>query len=69
MSIDYAAVTKAYRSGKSNVTRAKNRGDHAKVIEVCTATLDRFEDVGFPDDWAFFQRAADDATSAIRYGR
>jgi hypothetical protein len=58
---DYALVTKLYRKHKANLTRAKNRKDWAKVIEVCDAALADFERHGYPDDWHRFKSGKYDA--------
>ena len=64
--IDYAAVTKAWRRNKSALTKAQNKGDHRKVLEVCDRAFADMDEYGYPDNWALFQRARDDAQWAIR---
>lgn len=68
MTIDYKEVTRKFRANKSALTRARNRNDHVKVLEVCAQAFSDFADSGYPDDWALFARAADDATFALRRG-
>ena len=63
--IDYKAVTAASRRFKSALTRAKNRKDHAKIIEVCDQALAEFDRVGYPDCWHLWQVAREDARYAL----
>lgn len=66
MAIDYEAVKREWPKMKSALTRAKNRKDWKKVIAVCDAALDRFNDIGYPDDWRLFESAKRDAQWAIQ---
>lgn len=63
---DYAALTRETRAFKSALTRAKNREDHAAVVEVCARALSRFDIIGYPDCWAMFDAAARDARFAMQ---
>lgn len=59
--IDYEQVTRSLRKHRGNLTRAKNKGDQQKIIDVCDAAFADFERYGYPDQWSEFQRARDDA--------
>jgi hypothetical protein len=59
-----------FRAAKSRLTRAVNSGDPQKVIDT---VADQFRDwndgdYAWPDDWARWQRAHDDAAMKLRYG-
>ena len=63
----YDAVSKAFRAGKSVLTRARNKKDWAKMKKVCEETLAKFEDHGlYPDDWAIIQNGLRDAEWELR---
>lgn len=68
MIMDYDLVTRLYRKHKAALTRAMNRKDWPKVITVCEAAMADFEQHGYPDDWARFQRGANDAHLKMRFG-
>lgn len=61
MSIDYDALRREWPRMKAALTRAENSGDPHQVIAVCERTLARFDEIGWPDDWARFERAKRDA--------
>lgn len=65
-SIDYAQVSRCWRRNKSALTRARNRNDDRKVLEVCEQAFSDFEAFGYPDDWALFKRAGEDAAWRLR---
>lgn len=67
--IDYEQVTRSLRRHRGNLTRAKNKGDQQKIIDVCDAAFADFERYGFPDQWSEFQRAREDAWWAIQRER
>lgn len=55
---DYTLTPKEYARLKSNLTRAK--GDVAKTLKACREAHAIFEEKGYPDDWARWQRAWED---------
>lgn len=64
--IDYEQVTRALRRHRGNLTRAKNKGDQQKIIDVCDAAFADFERYGYPDQWSEFQVARQDARYALQ---
>jgi hypothetical protein len=73
---DYAACNKAFRQQKSRLTRAINSKDPQKVLAEVHRTVNEWQRAPFngmwPDDWARWQRALDDAlgwrsTMHLRY--
>ena len=50
-----------WSNAKRAVTRAQRGGNAHAVIEACDSAYALFENIGYPDDWAYIQRAADDA--------
>jgi hypothetical protein len=56
------------RSLKSAVTRAKNRKDWDSIVQICDRAEAVFKEVGYPDDWSFFDRARMDANLQLRLG-
>ena len=48
---------------------AQKTGNAQTVRTVAVEGLASFERHGYPDQWSDWQRAADDADLAIRYGR
>lgn len=65
MSIDYEQVQREWRRLKGNLTRATGAGDDLRIIAVCQDAEASFSRFGFPDRWALFQRAYDDAALRI----
>lgn len=65
MSIDYQAVQAKFRSQKAALTRAVNSEDPGKVRAACQKAVREWGAAPFngawPDDWARWQRALDDA--------
>ena len=61
----YQLTQQEYRNLKSRLTRAQNTKDPEKILKVAQAALDRFENVGFPDDHFRWERTKDDAKLAI----
>lgn len=53
----------SYRAQKAGLTRAINTGDPDKLIAEVTRTVQEWDGwrTGWPDDWARWQRALDDA--------
>lgn len=58
-------TNREWSTWKRRLTIAQKKTPH-DVLEVCRAFFDREEDVALPDDWARFQRAADDATFQLQ---
>jgi hypothetical protein len=61
--IDYAASQVEYRKQKAALTRAINSKDPDKVVVACKAAVAAWNKPGrsWPDTWANWQRALDDA--------
>lgn len=60
--IDYDRMKKVWPRQKAALTRAVNSGDPEKIAKVCKAAVIEWDAIGcWPDDWARFQRALDDA--------
>ena len=57
--MDYA-LAKEVKTLRRRVKLAQRNGPEA-TLEACETALYRFDDIGWPDDWSWFQRAADDA--------
>jgi len=55
-------------NARRRLTRAVNAGDHRKIIDVVNATFDEWDRGGYayPDDWARWERARDDAILRVR---
>lgn len=66
MSINYEMVAKCWKRNKSALTRATNQKDFKKVLKVCDQAFADFDAYGWPDDWALFQRAFEDAEWQLR---
>ena len=62
MTINYAEVKRCWTKNKSALTRAQNRTDFYKILDVCEQAFRDFDAHGYPDDWMLFKRAAEDAT-------
>jgi hypothetical protein len=60
----YSLTRREHIAAKSRLTKAQKRGDPGVVIAVCNNVLKLFEEKGFPDDWARWERARDDARVA-----
>jgi hypothetical protein len=55
-------VTKAeFTRQKSRLTRAQNTGSPVAVLDAIEKTLDEWSGKAWPDDWARWARALDDA--------
>jgi tellurite resistance-related uncharacterized protein len=56
-----------HRKAKSALTRAKNSGDHQKVVDTVDRIFAEWDDAGvaWPDDWHNWERARDDAKFAL----
>ncbi|MFA6239972.1 MAG: DEAD/DEAH box helicase family protein, partial [Candidatus Hydrogenedentales bacterium] len=64
---DYKALNAMVRKHKSALTKAEKTKDPQKMLAVAQAALDEFEKEGiWPDNWALWQRAKDDALFAIQ---
>ena len=68
---DYEAMSKELPAMKGRLTRLQNReGSEAKyeaIITECHKTLQRFEEIGFPDCWARWEVALGDSRIARDY--
>lgn len=51
----------AYTSQKARLTRAKNSGDPLLILTAVERTLEEWHGKAWPDDWARFAVALDDA--------
>lgn len=51
-----------YSKLKANLTRAKNSGDGRKVLAAVEKAVEVFETKIWPDDWALWRGALDDAS-------
>jgi hypothetical protein len=71
--IDYARMAKVYPRQKAALTRAVKSGDPERIAKACKDAVAVWDEIGaWPDDWARWQRALDDAlgynrTVDIRY--
>ena len=68
---DYEKGQKEYTRLKARLTRVKNKmkeNPQAVIKEVAYAQK-IFEDVGFPDQWNNWVRAAEDAGTQIRFAK
>lgn len=50
-----------YAAAKARLTRAVNSGDPIKVLDVCEKQYEAWRTKVWPDDWARWARALDDA--------
>lgn len=65
--IDYDRMNREWPKQKAALTRAVKTGDPEKIAVVCKKTVAEWDEIGaWPDDWARFQRALDDA---LGFGR
>ena len=61
MSIDYAKMQREFPKQKAALTRALKK-DYAAVVATTRKTIAQWNETGaWPDDWAHWQRALDDA--------
>jgi hypothetical protein len=63
MTIDYATMQKNFPKQKAALSRAVKSGDVEKIKATCKKTVAEWDAAGgaWPDDWARWQRALDDA--------
>ena len=60
--IDYARMKRVFPKQKAALTRAVKTKDAEKIAAVCKAAVQEWNEIGaWPDDWARWQRALDDA--------
>lgn len=60
--IDYARMNDIRRTQRASLTRAVNSGDPERIARVCKAAVAEWTHLGaWPEDWANWQRALDDA--------
>jgi hypothetical protein len=55
-----------YAKLKSALTRAKNSGDPARVLKAVEAAVDVFNQKIWPDDWAMWRIALEDASQQAK---
>jgi len=63
--MNFALVQKKYPALKAALTRAYNSNDPVKLKKAAETALAFFEENGWPDNWALFERAKDDAEFAL----
>ena len=62
MPIDYARMQRTFPKQKAALTRAVKTGDLEKILDTTRRTIAEWDEIGaWPDDWAHWQRAIDDA--------
>lgn len=60
--IDYDRMQRTMPKHKAALTRAVKAGDLEKVKTACAKAVKEWDEIGaWPDDWARWQRALDDA--------
>lgn len=57
----YTLTQKEYKRLKTRLTKAVNSKDDDKIIKECNYALNIFNEKGYPDSWANWTRAKDDA--------
>ena len=66
--IDYARMNKVFPRQKAALTRAKKTGDPERIAKVCKDAVVVWDEIGaWPDDWALFQVALNDALPFRQY--
>jgi len=55
------------KAARSRLTRARNSGDHQRVVDVVGRQFNEWDDgdYAYPDDWSTWQIASDDAHHAL----
>ncbi len=70
---NYTLTQAEFTALKSRLTRvvnaAKRTGDHQAVVDEAQRAQAVFAEKGWPDDWARWQRAEEDARLALLYAR
>jgi hypothetical protein len=60
--IDYARMQQVWPKQKRALAAAVRTADADRIAAVCIAAIQVWDEIGaWPDDWALFQRALDDA--------
>jgi len=60
--IDYDRMKRVHPIQKAALTRAVKTGDPEKIARVCRDAIDEWNEIGcWPDDWAHWQVALNDA--------
>ena len=60
--IDYDRMQRVFPRQKAALTRATKSGDVARLARVIREAIREWDEIGaWPDDWALWQRALDDA--------
>lgn len=63
---DYTLTQAEFVRLKSKLAQTVKRNNHDEIIRVCTEALGIFEKRGYPDSWADWERAKEDAEFAKR---
>jgi hypothetical protein len=63
---NYEAMRVEMPKLKSALTRAKNSGDPAKVLQAVERAINAFDAFGWPDNWATWKIALGDAFFSFR---
>lgn len=61
---DYRAWNAELRKHKAAITRAKNKQDWPKVIELCEDAKRYFDTIEWPDNWHWYNITYQDAQKA-----
>lgn len=62
MTINYDKMNREFPKQKAALTRALKSKDYSKVVATTRKTIAEWDETGaWPDDWAHWQRALDDA--------
>jgi hypothetical protein len=56
-----------FKKLKGALTKAKNSGDGRKVLAAVEQAVERFDDTTWPDNWATWRIALEDAASKARF--
>ena len=58
-------LNRIVRKHKAALTRAQNSAAPQEIIAACNAAFADFDRYGYPDQWAKWERARDDAMLAL----
>jgi predicted nucleic acid-binding Zn ribbon protein len=61
VSKEYTLSPKELRELKSQLTKAVKSGDYQRIVRVAENALEIFDQKGYPDCWADWERALSDA--------
>lgn len=62
-------LSRELRGLKAALTKAKKSKNPQRIIDTVNRAMDRFEIIGYPDDWTTWTRAADDARFELSRSR